>query len=255
MKPLDTSQETLSILKKIFTIDQQLNGMEYLKIFVRNISQFLGVKYVIIGHAIEPENKSIQTDVVWAGDDYTDNFVYELAGTPCEIVFSGNRVCVYPNNVASTFPDDLLLGEMGVESYFGSPILDSTGQLKGLLVLLHDKEIENQNFYNEIIEFLSIRVGAELDRFYIEESLKKMVAERTKELELSNKELQVALKNVKKLSGLLPICGHCKKIRDDKGYWNQIDSYIQENSEAVFSHGICQECAKEHYPDYDIYEE
>lgn len=60
-------------------------------------------------------------------------------------------------------------------------------------------------------------------------------------------------KEVKTLGGLLPICSHCKKIRDDKGYWNQIESYIQANSEAEFSHSICQECAKEHYPDMDLY--
>lgn len=63
----------------------------------------------------------------------------------------------------------------------------------------------------------------------------------------TQKKLEEALDNVKKLSGLLPICGHCKKIRDDRGYWNQIDTYIQEHSEAVFSHGICQDCAKKYY--------
>ncbi len=68
-------------------------------------------------------------------------------------------------------------------------------------------------------------------------------------------ELQKALAEVKTLSGLLPICSHCKKIRDDKGYWTQIESYIHEHSEAKFSHGICQECAKKYYPDLDIYEE
>jgi len=68
-------------------------------------------------------------------------------------------------------------------------------------------------------------------------------------------ELREALAHVKKLSGLLPICSYCKKIRDDKGYWNQIESYIHEHSEAEFSHSICQECAKEHYPDLDIYDE
>jgi PAS domain S-box-containing protein len=68
-------------------------------------------------------------------------------------------------------------------------------------------------------------------------------------------DLQRALANVKQLTGLLPICSHCKKIRDDKGYWNQIESYIHEHSEAEFSHSICQECAKKHYPDFDIYEE
>ena len=63
-------------------------------------------------------------------------------------------------------------------------------------------------------------------------------------------ELRDALAQVKKLSGLLPICSHCKKIRDDKGYWNRIDCYIQEHSEAVLSHGICDDCAREHYGQY-----
>jgi Membrane-associated sensor domain len=66
------------------------------------------------------------------------------------------------------------------------------------------------------------------------------------------KELQTALVEVKTLSGLLPICAQCKKIRDDKGYWNQIESYIQEHSDAKFSHSICKECAKELYPDLDF---
>ena len=53
---------------------------------------------------------------------------------------------------------------------------------------------------------------------------------------------------------ILPICANCKKIRDDKGYWSQIESYIEDHSEAEFSHGICPDCAKELYPDLDIYD-
>ncbi len=67
--------------------------------------------------------------------------------------------------------------------------------------------------------------------------------------------LQQALAEVKTLSGLLPICSSCKKIRDDKGYWNQIEAYIRDHSEAEFSHGICPECAKKLYPDLNIYDE
>lgn len=63
-------------------------------------------------------------------------------------------------------------------------------------------------------------------------------------------ELQAALEKVKLLSGFLPICASCKKIRDDKGYWTQIEAYIREHSEAEFSHGICPECAKTLYPEY-----
>ncbi len=62
--------------------------------------------------------------------------------------------------------------------------------------------------------------------------------------------LQDALDNVKKLSGLIPICSNCKKIRDDKGYWNQIEIYISEHSDALFTHGLCDECTKTMYPEY-----
>lgn len=63
-------------------------------------------------------------------------------------------------------------------------------------------------------------------------------------------DLQVALASVKQLSGLLPICASCKKIRDDKGYWNQIESYISEHSEVLFTHAICPECGKKLYPEH-----
>jgi hypothetical protein len=62
-------------------------------------------------------------------------------------------------------------------------------------------------------------------------------------------ELEDALKNIKVLKGFLPICASCKNIRDDKGYWRQIESYIRDHSEAEFSHGICPECAEKLYPD------
>lgn len=83
----------------------------------------------------------------------------------------------------------------------------------------------------------------------------QIIKEAGKRIQREKEKVEEALLEVKKLSGLLPICSFCKKIRDDKGYWNQIESYIHEHSEATFSHGICQECAKKHYPDFDLYEE
>jgi PAS domain S-box-containing protein len=68
-------------------------------------------------------------------------------------------------------------------------------------------------------------------------------------------ELQESLGKVKLLSGFLPICASCKKIRDDKGYWNQIEGYIRDHSEAEFSHGICPDCAQKLYPDLDLVKE
>ena len=62
-------------------------------------------------------------------------------------------------------------------------------------------------------------------------------------------ELRDALANLKRLSGLLPICASCKKIRDDQGYWHQVENYMQDHAEVEFSHGICPECAAKLYPE------
>lgn len=68
------------------------------------------------------------------------------------------------------------------------------------------------------------------------------------EMQQSIEALQAALAQVKQLSGLLPICASCKKIRDDTGYWQQIETYIRSHSEAEFTHGICPDCKKTYFP-------
>jgi len=70
----------------------------------------------------------------------------------------------------------------------------------------------------------------------------------------TSRRLRKALDEVKTLGSLLPICASCKKIRDDKGYWNQLEGYIQEHTDTAFSHGICPDCAKKLYPDLDLYD-
>ena len=62
-------------------------------------------------------------------------------------------------------------------------------------------------------------------------------------------ELQAALASVKTLRGLIPICASCKKIRDDQGYWTQLETYLAQHSDAEFSHGICLDCLRKLYPD------
>jgi DNA-binding response OmpR family regulator len=84
------------------------------------------------------------------------------------------------------------------------------------------------------------------------EQLEAELAERKRaeqELQQKNVKLADALSKVKLLSGMLPICSGCKKIRDDKGYWSQVEGYIQKHSEATFTHGMCPDCIKKLYPD------
>ena len=74
-------------------------------------------------------------------------------------------------------------------------------------------------------------------------------------LHVKNADLNKALNRVNTLSGLLPICATCKKIRNDAGYWQQIDDYIRTHSDAELSHSVCPECAKKDYPELRIYDE
>ncbi len=89
---------------------------------------------------------------------------------------------------------------------------------------------------------IALQKGRQMDeRNRIEEERFKLI-----------QDLKNALSKVKQLGGLLPICMHCKKIRDDSGYWNQLESYISNHSEAMFSHSLCPECAMKYYPEYDL---
>jgi len=76
--------------------------------------------------------------------------------------------------------------------------------------------------------------------------LERRVQERTAELQSANRDLSYALSEVKELNGLLPICSYCKKIRDDKDYWQSVEGYIGKHTNAQFSHGICPECYEKH---------
>jgi hypothetical protein len=105
-----------------------------------------------------------------------------------------------------------------------------------------------------------IRTGIERPVNLIFRELDKTNQQLTAEIDIRKKiehaheklitKLEKALEEIKSLEGILPICMHCKKIRDDKGYWNQLEQYIHERSDAEFSHGICPECRAEHYPEY-----
>ncbi len=107
-------------------------------------------------------------------------------------------------------------GELFWESASISPIRDPAGRVTHYVAVKEDITARKQN-------------EAERDKLILD--------------------LQEALASVKSLSGLLPICASCKKIRDDKGYWSQVESYVEKHSDATFTHGICPDCIKKLYPD------
>jgi two-component system, sensor histidine kinase LadS len=79
--------------------------------------------------------------------------------------------------------------------------------------------------------------------------LENEVGMRTAELINRTEELQEAFENIKTLKGLIPICSACKSVRDDEGFWNQVETYIRDRTDAEFTHGICPQCIEKLYPD------
>lgn len=80
------------------------------------------------------------------------------------------------------------------------------------------------------------------------QALEAVVAERTASLDARNLELTKALDQVRTLRGLVPICAACKKIRDDAGFWHQVEIYVHDHTEAEFSHGLCPDCIPTYFP-------
>ncbi|NOX87464.1 MAG: response regulator [Calditrichaeota bacterium] len=76
------------------------------------------------------------------------------------------------------------------------------------------------------------------------------ILQKNRELEKTNKKLKEALDTIKQLKGMLPICSNCHKIRDDEGYWHRVEEYIEQYSDATFTHSLCPDCLVKLYPDY-----
>jgi len=153
------------------------------------------------------------------------------SGLYCETVIKTRQMLLVPNALQDekwrNNPDI----KLGMISYLGYPIFLPQGEVFGTICVLDIKG----NTYSETYKRLLLQF--------------KELIEAHLELLHTNCLLQDALIQVKTLQGMLPICAHCKKIRDDQDNWQPMESYISQRSGAKFSHGVCPDCLKEHYSD------
>ena len=144
------------------------------------------------------------------------------------------------------------------------PIKDRWGEMVTSLVPIHAEktnkliavlgmDITVKNWHKKIIQMCLLPIGLTTFVMFLIIFLSLLNRNRQtilQQYDEKNKivtELQDALEEIKTLEGIIPICMYCKEIRDDKGYWNRLESYITEHSEAQFSHCICDKCFKKHY--------
>lgn len=157
-------------------------------------------------------------------------------------------------------PQDIIKGlECGADNFITKPY-DKDYLLSRISHILANQKLrqmqENRNvemgmeiFYGGKTFFITAEKMQIIDLLV---STYDAVLQKNIELQRLNKELKEANENIKILRGLIPICSRCKKIRNDEGYWEQVEVYIEQHSEADFTHGLCPDCLKELYPGLDL---
>jgi hypothetical protein len=124
-------------------------------------------------------------------------------------------------------------------SYLGFPLMFPDGTPFGTICILDNKPNSYSSIYEELIASMQSVIQSQLALIYV-----------NTELGDKNRELKDFLEEIKALRNILPICAHCKKIRDDKGFWNSVETYFFNRLGTEFSHGICPECVKKNFPDF-----
>ena len=157
----DWSFEESKVINDTFTfIRERIVGDPVTEIG-RYLSKVTGVKYLLIGRFVQPENEKVQTICFFGQGQQLANITYDLKNTPCYTVFQQN-VCYYPYGVQEEFPEDSDLVIMGVNSYMGAVLRDYSGASIGLVVLLHDETIENPGLIDHLLSLVSPTLEREL---------------------------------------------------------------------------------------------
>jgi GAF domain-containing protein len=244
------TRENVAMAKIGRIISSTLNINEVYEQFgeeVRKVITFGRIAITIINH-----EKGTFYNAYILGDDIRDRRsgeVISLAGSLTEevmrkrlsqLIQTGDRA-----ELAGRLPILLPFFDSGIRSFMAVPLI-SKDQVIGVLHIFSTKSKAWTEADKNLAESIGTQIAGAIANSQLYAELKRSEEEQ-KRLVI---QLQDALANIKTLHGLIPICASCKKIRDDKGYWNQIEAYIRDHSEAEFSHSICPVCMKKLYPDF-----
>jgi len=208
------------------------------------MAELIGIPAALIMRIVEPDievfvSSQSESNPYQPGDH--EHFLG--SGLYCETVINTNEKLLIPNALADEKWKNNPDIKLNMISYLGFPILLPDGKPFGTICVLDNKENAYSETHENLIENFRDIVQSQLALIYMNTILGE-----------KNKSLSDYLAEIKILRSIISICSSCKKIRDDKGYWNRIEAYIYEHSEAEISHSICSDCSKELYPDLDIYD-
>ena len=157
---------------------------EFLKDCVRNLAYVYDAKFAFVGRLLE-SGQEVQTLAVWAGDHFADNFQYSLDGTPCKDILDLKKELI-PRDASKLYADDQMLVDMGVESYFGSPLMTSENKIIGLVSVMDVNPMDLESWVEPVLGVYSTRIAIELERNQIEADRVNLI----NDLEAKNAELE-----------------------------------------------------------------
>jgi PAS domain S-box-containing protein len=154
------------------------------EMFFRSLAQYLakalGVKYAFIGEIDDKDPGHARTVAFWAGEGFAETFEYQLVNTPCDNVVKENMRC-YPKDLKGLFPNDIYTAKFDVESYAGTPLWDSSGQVIGLLVVFDTKPMQDEENVKAVLKVFASRASAELERLKSDNALRQKEARLVEE--------------------------------------------------------------------------
>jgi PAS domain S-box-containing protein len=165
-------QRSEQTLRLIVEGTASVTGEEFFRSLVQSLSTALNVRYALVSGCIDTPPTRVCTYAFWQGNEFGENGEYDLYGTPCEQVFSGQGCQYFPEGVQALFPLEKELVEMEAESYAGIPLLSSGGDLLGHLAVLDDKVFGNEPRHTAILEIFAARAAAEIERQQAAEALR-----------------------------------------------------------------------------------
>ncbi len=145
-------------------------GAEFFRSCARYLAKVLKVRYACVTELTKGSTNRVRTLAFWMGEDFSENFEYDLANTPCERVYEGSNY-YYPSEVQKLFPFDRDLVDLGVQSYWGIPLVNSEGKVVGNLSVLDVKPMAYDPDKELILKIFAARAGAEVERKLAEEAL------------------------------------------------------------------------------------
>jgi len=138
---------------------------------VKDLGNLYGTAFAFVGVFANDTKRSIRTLAVWAGDDFVENFVYDLEGTPCQDVLNMDIEMV-PCDAAQKYPQDKMLIQMSIDSYFGAPLISPSGNLMGLVAVMDIKPMSLQHWIKPVLGIFANRLALEIERKSSEDELK-----------------------------------------------------------------------------------